>query len=190
MESSEWSALYVEKLRTLLLGVAPQVPIVRPLGPRNAGAQLAVFLDCPRRGLTTLVTVGFSAVPFSSWRGLPLGIELTLTTESDPSPFMDLLGSLAGGQSDPTGKDRRRIVEFNGVWAPGYPPHLVFTSVVSATPQLIVQKKVGDRYVQWLTAVAIDDAELRRYDRNIPEFLDDLTPESIITYPRITPVAF
>lgn len=114
-------------------------------------------------------------------------MELTLTTADDEGPFVDLLDSLVSAAVDPRFADRRRIVEYNGVWAPGYPPHLIFTTQLSATPQLMVQKKVGDRYVEWLSAIPIDDAELRRYDRNIPAFLNELTAESITVYPRPAP---
>ena len=187
--SDDQSAAHITKLRALLRRDAPSPPTLRAIGPPRSGMELAVFADCPRPGLTTLVTVGFSVLPFSIWRTLPLGMELALTTSDDQGPFVELLGSLVSAAVDPRAADRRRIVEHNGVWAPGYAPHLVFTDRVSATPQLMVQRKVGGRYVQWLSAIPIDDAELRRYDRDIPAFLDELTPDSITTYPRLPPAA-
>lgn len=136
--------------------------------------------------MTTLVTSGLSDVDYSMWRGLPLGFELLLTTMGDVSHAAADLYAVARehGQRKTTG--RRAIIEANGVWAPGYPPHMFFTDQVSATPELIhEEKKLGDRYVTFTSAIQIDDRELRLYDRNPLELIATLNdPLLVATYPR------
>ena len=166
------------------------MPDVEPFGPTAGGYALGRLEDYPRAGMTTVVTFGASRQPFSIWRGLPLGIELVLTLIGDMAEATELIKAaiLEGHQRALAKDDRRRVIEANGVWAPGYAPHLLFTDAVSATPELMVQKKFGERYVSFLSAIPIDDRELREYDRDISRFIGGLGKVDLIAhYPRPAP---
>ena len=177
-----------EAQRKFLRVTTGQMPEVQPFGPTTAQYGLATLEDYPSPGLTTVVTFGAARQPFSTWRGLPLGIDLVLTLAGDITEAAEMLKAavLEGHRRSLSKDDRRRLIEANGVWAPGYPPHLLFTDVVSATPELMVQKKFGERYVTFLSAIPIDDWELREYDRDIPGFIRGLG-DRVAYYPRPAP---
>ena len=177
-----------EAPRKFLRVTTGQMPEVQPFGPTTARYGLARLEDYPRGGLTTVMTFGAARQPFSMWRGLPLGMDLVLTLAGDITEVAEMLKAavLEGHRRSLSKDDRRRLVEANGVWAPGYPPHLLFTDVVSATPDLMVQKKFGERYVSFLSAIPIDDLELREYDRDVPGFIRGLE-DRVEYYPRSSP---
>lgn len=159
----------------------------RPFGPAVAGCALARLEEYPGPGLTTAVTFGVSGQRVSMWRGLPLGHELALTLEGDVTEAAAMLeAAVLEDRRRRTGTvDRRPFVAANAVWAPGYAPHLLFTSEVSATPELMGTKKAGDRYVSFLSVVPIDDRELRLYDRDAAGFVAQLADGGrVATYPR------
>ena len=162
---------------------------VEHFGPRAAGYGLGRLEEYPAPGVTTLVTLGASRQPFSMWRGLPLGNEAVLSIAGDSSEMADLLkAAVLEGHRRSLAKDRRRVMEANSVWAPGYEPHLLFTDAASVSPALMVQKKVGDHYVEFLSAIPIGDRELREYDRDVGAFIARLADSpSLATYPRSWP---
>ena len=179
-----------EAQRKLLRATTGQVPEVEPFGPVEAGYGLGHLVDYPAAGLTTVVTFGAARQPSSMWRGLPLGAEAVLTLAGDVTEVADMLRAavLEGHRRTLDKADRRPVMEANGVWAPGYPPHLLFTSAVSATPELMVKKKLGDQYVSFLSAVPIDDRELRQYDRDVNGLLGSLAAGGLVArYPRPAP---
>ncbi len=163
---------------------------LREFGPASSGYAIGRIDDYPASGLTTAVTSGVARQAVSMWRGLPLGHELVLTMDGDPA---DVLAMVEAAVLENHGRrsravDRRPFVAANGVWAPGYAPHLVFTDEASATPELMVQKRLGDRYVAFLSVVPIDDRELREYDRNPAAFIAQLAAGGrVATYPRPMP---
>ncbi len=169
--------------------VTGQVPHIEAFGPATGRYSLGSYADYPASGLTTIVTFGVGRQPVSIWRGLPLGFELVLTLTGDISEGAEVLKSaVLENHRRLADQERRRVIEVNGVWAPGYAPHLLFTTAASATPNLMVTKKFGDRYVDFLSAVPIDDRELREYDRDIPRFIAGLAEGGMIPrYPRPAP---
>ncbi len=169
--------------------VTGQRPLIEDFGPATERYSLSSYADYPASGLTTIVTIGVARHPFSMWRGRPLGFELVLTLAGDISEAAEVLKSaVLENHRRVVNQERRRVIEVNGVWAPGYAPHLLFTTAASATPNLMVTKKVGDRYVEFLSAVPIDDRELREYDRDIPRLIAGLAEGGMIVhYPRPVP---
>jgi hypothetical protein len=162
-----------------------------PLNAASYGAgkrhvQVARLDDYPSTGLTTFVTVGASLLPFSMYRGLEVGFELTLTlAKPDPDTADDLAkATLENLRVADSGK-RRPFIEYNGIYAPGYPPHLLFTEQVTCTPKLSGRKRCGDRWVSFLAAVPLGDDELREYDRSVPTLIARLKADGRLhKYPR------
>ncbi|WP_269527243.1 hypothetical protein [Coraliomargarita parva] len=126
--------------------------------------------------LTTLFTDGLSPHIYTMWRGKESGVELTLTTEKAEAKerAKDLLNALDDSLKAIREKERRPAIEYNGIYAPGYPPHLFFCEELSLTPKMSGQKKVCDRYVRWLAAIPVSDAELRIYDRSPIELISTI----------------
>ena len=183
--AGEWS-----ELEALVRKATGRTVEPRQFGPAAAGCALARLDDYPAPGLTTAVTFGVSGQRVSLWRGLPLGHELALTLEGDVSEALAMLEAavLEDRQRRSGATDRRPFVAANAVWAPGYAPHLLFTSEASVTPELMGIKKAGDRYVSFLSVVPIDDGELRRYDRDAAGFVAQLAAGGrVATYPRPVP---
>jgi hypothetical protein len=173
----------------LLKKLCRVTPTMRSFGPKSKGLEIGTYVDYPAPGLRTHVTFGASQVGWSMWRGLSLSRELTMTLDatSDTRELVELLeAAVLEDHRIVATKERRSFLEYNGVWAPGYPPHLFFSTSFTATPDLMVQKKLGDRYVQFLSAVPIDDRELRAYERSTPDtgLALEIDDAAIATYPR------
>jgi hypothetical protein len=155
--------------------------------PKSHHAAIGRLEGYPNLGMTTLVTFGASPRMRSMWRGLPLHYELVLIFEDGNSLELEMAESLRAvvheEQRRAREKDRRPVIEPNGVWAPGYAPHLIFSSSF-VHPDLKTRKKFGSRYVSFLAAAPIDDRELRMYDRSPADFVAALTPETAGRYPR------
>ena len=148
--------------------------------------KVANFAGYPSKDVTTFVTAGASRWPVSMWRGLQVGFELTLTlAEPDPHTAEALATAVIENLKLADSRQRRPFIEANGIYAPGYAPHLMFTSEVSFIPKLTGRKRCGDGYVQFLSAVPLGDSELREYDRGVRVFLDKLKAGGQIEkYPR------
>lgn len=161
-------------------------PPLRSIKAPTHGCACAELSDYPSKGVTTTVSAGLASFGRSMWRALPLGYEIVTCVETGALDAAELLGAVIQEEYRRSSSgDRRRLVEANGVFAPGYPPHLLFTEVVALTPGLLARKKLGDQYVQFLQGVPIDDAELRRYDRDIPAFVQTLASSGqAMKYPR------
>lgn len=166
-------------------------PTLHAFGPKSKGLEIGTYADYPAPGMLTHVTFGTSQVPWSMWRGLSLSRELTMTLDAK-SASRELVAMLEAAVLEDhrlvATKERRRFLEVHGVWAPGYPPHLLFSTSLTATPELMVRKKLGNRYVQFLTAVPIDDRELRAYERGMSGG-DGLriAASAVAMYPRPAP---
>jgi hypothetical protein len=173
--------------RAILSRLAGQPVTLTEFGPKSHHAAIGRLEGYPTVGMTTLVTFGASPHARSMWRGSPLHYELVLTLEDgnglEPGMAECLRAVVHEEQRRAREKDRRPVIETNGVWAPGYAPHLVFAAT-SAAPNLMTRKKCGSRYVFFLAAVAIDDRELRMYDRSPGDFVAGLNPKTIARYPR------
>lgn len=153
---------------------------------------LATFDGHPGPTDRTTITMGLSTMGSASWRGLPLGCELVVCVNapdqaSDPRALLRTV-LLEEHRRSVTG-ERPSVVERDSVFAPGNAPHLLFTTSATPTPELIVEKgKFGDRYINTMQAIPLDDAELRRHDRNPGQFLLDLASNtSLSAYPRSWP---
>ena len=183
------AAKHSEQVR-LVEKLIGRVPELRPFGPKSAGYALGFYDDYPDAGLRTTVTFGLAQQGGSMWRGLTLGTELAMTIEGDSAAADEMIqAAVLEDRQRLTTKERRRIIEANGVFAPGYPPHLLFTNQASAAPELLLRtKKAGDRYFNLMAAIPIDDIELRRYDRSVPDLIADLQdPTHVAKYPRASP---
>jgi hypothetical protein len=162
---------------------------IRSHGPKARQIQTVTAEGYPEARLVTFVTVGLSRAAFSLYRGCECGFEVTLTTEADKGELFDTLVTAVlehlrlKSQRTP---ERRPFIEHNGVYAPGYPPHLLFTTRLSCTPKLAIErKKLGDAYVTFLAAIPLSEAELRRYDRSLPGLIDELSASGkLARYPR------
>jgi hypothetical protein len=159
---------------------------LRAYGPAVRRIQVAEARDYPREGMTTLVTLGNARELVTMWRGLDVGYELTLTTTTPDAMFTDTLANAVLANLVTAAKgERRRPIEYDGVYAPGYPPHLYFTDEATCTPKLSGRKRVGSAWVHFLAAIPIDDAELRDYDRSVPKFRAKLKKNKrLAEYPR------
>ena len=52
-------------------------------------------------------------------------------------------------------------------------------------PDLADKQKIGERYVRFLAAVPVDDAEMRRYDQDPAEFVRQMAGSGeVARYPR------
>jgi hypothetical protein len=122
----------------------------------------------------------------SIYRGRHVGFELTLTlAKEDPAVIQMLSTAALENLRLAKAGERRPFIEYNGIYAPGYPPHLMFTDQLTCTPALSGQKRFGDRYVQFLAAIALDDRELREYDRSVPALIEQIRSAGrIAEYPR------
>jgi hypothetical protein len=161
----------------------PQLVSREPWGRRIRIAKCAAY---PSPGLITFVTLGASDLPVSLYRGRAVGFELTLTLAKEDPDIVDTLATavLENLRLGAT-RERRPFIEYNGIYAPGYPPHLLFTSHITGTPALCGQKRVSDRYVCFLAAIPVDDRELREYDRSPPALIERIRNSGrIADYPR------
>jgi hypothetical protein len=165
-------------------------PTFSSWGEGDADFKVASFDDYPVAGARTHVTFGVSRLPFSSYRGLDMGFELVLSAPADQAaPLLETLATaIVENVRRARTRERRPFIEANGIFAPGYPPHFVFTSHVSATPAITAikeQHRFGDRYVVFLSAIPIDDTELRAYEKSVPQFLQQLRADGLVgSYPR------
>ena len=158
----------------------------KSFGPKTARLARAELAGYPHSGATTWVTVGMARHQRSTWRGLPLGFELVLTLADRDADVVGMLeeAALEDRRRGLGQVDRRPMVEQNGAWAPGHPPHLVFMDP-SAVPDLTGKHKLGDRYVRFLAAVPVGDGEMRLYDRDPAALVRSLTESADLTrYPR------
>lgn len=140
------------------------------------GLRLLKVVGYPERALVTLVTVGYSDFGFTMYRGRDVGFELTLTTTNAE---VTELGALLAASIDVSikakqSRERRPPIEYNGLYSPGYPPHLFFCQELGLTPALSGRKAAGARYVEFMAAIPISDAEMRVYDRNVSELIAQL----------------
>jgi len=140
------------------------------------------LVDYPS-GCTTLITYGISEFLYTMWRGCKSGFELTLTvTDSKTMKWSkDLINT--GNESIEVSQNgtRRPQIEYNGVFAPGYAPHLFFCEELTQSPKLSGQQKVGDKYIRWLASIPISDAELRIYDRSPLDLISELKKYNSLT---------
>lgn len=172
MAKAPKSAATLVALLEALTGASP--PLARQ-GRAKSAIEIATCAGYPRAGLTTLVTIGNARAPFSMYRGVDVGFELTLSVPDAEVP--DLLPSLAAAVRENLqrhARERRPFIESNGMYAPGYPPHFFFAASLSATPALAGRKRIGASYVHFLAAIPIDDAELRIYDRDVGALIRQL----------------
>lgn len=164
-----------QELLEFLESVCGSRPRVLSLGPPRGTVQIAACREYPRAGLCTFVTLGASDLRASMYRGRPVGFEIALTLGKDDPDIIKLLRSAVVENARLAAtRERRPFIEYNGVYAPGYPPHLLFTQSVALTPALSKRKLLGGRYVSFLAAIPLDDAELRNYDRNVSALLEQL----------------
>lgn len=139
---------------------------------RHGAIEVAIGVDYPDAGMTTFVTIGCAKAPVTLWRGRDVGFELVLTTSVSVPELAKTLASAAREHLACRRSGRRRSpVEFNGVYAPGYPPHLFFGDELSQAPALSGRRRIGKGTTKFLAAIAITDAELREYDRSVPELI-------------------
>lgn len=140
----------------------------------------------PHEGQATLVTAGLSEHLYTMWRGKNSGFELTLTLQK--VEYGDWVSELCNIGLESIGlrtsKQRRPHVEYNGIYAPGYPPHFFFCQQLSQTPELVGRQKVGAQYAEWLPAIPISDTELRIYDRDVRELIRVLSQKNLTVWPR------
>ena len=155
-----------------------------PSGKRHV--HVAKLIDYPSTGLTTFVTAGASLLPVTMYRGLEVGFELTLTlAKPGPDTADDLAKAVLENLRVVDAGQRRPFIEYNGIYAPGYPPHLLFTEQVTCTPKLSGRKRCGDRWVSFLAAIPLGDGELREYDRSVPTLIATLSKGGRLgEYPR------
>ena len=157
-----------------------------PFGPPAAGYALGAYDGYPRVGHRTLVTFGLARQGGSMWRGLPLGCELVLTHRGDAFDLVELLKGAVIENGHRRGGPRAATFH-RGEWCvvTGIRATPIFTGDVSATPELLVRKKFSSRYVNFWYAIAIDDRELRQYDRSVRGLIDELQdPVLVAKYPR------
>jgi hypothetical protein len=150
----------------------PQVILEKPLA-------IVAVADYPGEGLTTLTTIGLSLVPHTMWRGKSCGFELTLTVPNAAANdgARDIANAAEESIRLHRSKERRPPVGYNGVWAPGFPPHYFFCEQLTQTPALAGRQRLGDGYVDWLPAIPISDAELRLHDRDVRVLMSTLATE-------------
>lgn len=148
--------------------------------------EVATVSGYPAPHQSTSVTLGASRLGVSMWRGREVGFELTLTLNRADEDLVGFLGATAAENLRvAASRERRPPIEHNGSYAPGYPPHLLFSESLSLTPELRGRTRLGDGYVHFLAAVPIDDGELRRYDRSPPELIAELAAAGrVADYPR------
>ena len=159
------------------------------LRPKALASALLQIQHFPTDTSNTVVTCGASPRARSVWRRLPVHYELVLVVDET----MNLAGELVKSLGDlvreehrrANDRDRRSVIEANGVWAPGYPPHLLLSSR-HVSPIFEKRVKLEDRYVSLFSAVPIDDTELRAYDRSRADLVSSLTVEGMLKYPRTT----
>lgn len=176
---------YDRALEQLLAKHSGAVVRIRSFGPKAARLGRAELADYPHAGARTWVTVGMARHQRSSWRGAPLGYELVLTLAAPDAEVVGMLeqAALEARRRGLGQVDRRSMIEQNGAWGPGYPPHLVFTDP-SVVPELMGKHKLGDRYVRFLAAVPVDDREMRLYDQDPAGFIRSLSASDRTRYPR------
>lgn len=163
-----------------------RTPVVQPVAAPTYDCGCFALVGYPEARLTTTVSAGLAAFGGSMWRGAMLGYELLICVETGSVDAVKLLSAVVHEEGTrASSRERRRVVEANGIYAPGYPPHVLFADIVALTPELLVRRKLASQYVQFLHAVPIDDVELRQYDRNIPAFVHDLAKSGRADiYPR------
>jgi hypothetical protein len=165
-----------------LLGTKPEL---RRYGRRSAGVSVAIGKDYPEPGLTTFVTIGASRQPVSVYRGRDVGRELTMTlAKPDPEMIETLANAVLEDLRRRSTENRRPCIEYNGVSAPGYAPHLFFTDQLSLTPKLRGQIRFESTIIEFLAAIPIGDSELRIYDRDVLGLIKRLRHGRIEKYPR------
>lgn len=170
----------------VLIATTKRQPQVASFGPKMRQVQVATIAEYPKPELTTLVTIGASRHSPFMYRGLEEGFELTLTLSK---PDTDIAAKLAGVVLENlrlvNSGERRPIIEYNGIYAPGYAPHWLFTEQLTNTPKLSGRKRCGDRWVSFLAAIPLSDAELREYDKSVPNLIATLKRDGrTIVYPR------
>lgn len=172
--------------RFLRAATGREVDAIR-LRPEALACALLQIQHFPSETTTTVVTCGASPRACSMWRRLPVHYELVLVVDDT----MNLAGELVESLGDlvreehrrVNDRDRRSVIEANGVSAPGYPPHLLLSSQ-HVSPIFEKRAKLEDRYLSFFSAVPIDDPELRAYDRSPVELVSSLTVEGMLKYPR------
>ena len=179
----------INALQPVLEFLAKTTKILPPIAIYGSGkrqVQVARFDDYPSAGLTTFVTVGASVLPVSMYRGLEVGFEITLTlAQPDPDTANGLAQAVLENLRVADSGERRPFIEYNGIYAPGYPPHLLFTEDVTCMPKLSGRKRCGERWVSFLAAIALGDVELRAYDRSVPTLIASLKKDGRLDkYPR------
>jgi hypothetical protein len=148
--------------------------------------RLAKCEDYPRSGLTTFMTLGASELCVSLYRGRTVGFELTMTlAKEDPGIVDTLATTVVENLRLATSKERRPFIEYNGIYAMGYPPHFLFTEQITITPSFSGRNRVGQNYISFLAAIPLDDREVREYDRSVPALIEKLRSTGrIAEYPR------
>lgn len=134
------------------------------------GVSFHVFDD--PSGSSLIVSDGLAAVSPRLNRGKPAGFELTchVPTSEVPAHVEGLAGAIETQRHARTTGERRPPIEFNGAFAAGYPPHYVFsTDLVPAV--LAGNHLIAGRYVEFIAAHPIDDAQLRAYDSGPAAFI-------------------
>ncbi len=180
------SRQYARALEGFLADMATGEVRTTRFGPKTGGPAIAELSGVPEPEMTTWVTIGMARHERSSWRGLPLGYELVLTLADRDRDAVEMVkeAALEDRRRGLRRVDRRPVVEHNGAWAPGHPPHLVFIDS-PLLRELMRKHKLGDRYVRFLGAVAVGDAEMRRYDRDPGRFVRQLAESGeVARYPR------
>lgn len=175
----------LQPILDFLAATTGAAPDVTHYGSGKRRVHVARFDDYPSAGLTTYVTVGASRLPITMYRGLEVGFELTQTlAQPDPDTADYLAKAVLENLRIADSDQRRPFIEYNGIYAPGYPPHLFFTEQLTCTPKLSGRKRCGDRWVSFLSAIPLGDDELREYDRNVPTLIAKLKKGRPSKYPR------
>jgi hypothetical protein len=140
------------------------------------------LVNYPIRFTNTFLSYGLSDEPFTMWRGLPCGFEVILVVDNSLETedyFRDISSIIRANQKK---TNRRKVVENNGIYAPGYAPHYFFCEAFFQTPKLKGKFKLGDGFFEFISAIPINDLELRMYDKNPLELIQKLRKKNIANW--------
>lgn len=175
-----------QELLEYIIEVTGLQPKLKKYRTTRRSIQVARFRDYPIEGQTTFVTLGASRLGVTMYRGLEEGFEITMTLQDVPrSSEKEFADAVLENWRISDSNERMPFIRVNGIYAPGYPPHLLFTDQVTCTPKLSGTKKFSDRRVAFLAAIPLDDVELREYDRSVPKLISKLKRDKrVAKYPR------
>lgn len=182
-----WGTKTRDALIALLADAGAAAPVIRRFGTAARLVEVAALQGYPSQPLTTYVTLGAASLPVSLYRRLKVGHELTLTVGSHDIDWPEVLGKtvLENLRAAERG-ERRPFIEANGVYAPGYPPHLLFTDQIRPVPLLSGRQRLGDMLISFFAAIPLGDSELRAYDHDVRGLIAMLGSDGrVVSYPRV-----